>query len=104
MDLKSVQLFRSTTGSYYYRGKKPNRVSIEKRPEIANQRKWIGDWEVNTIIGKGHQMAIVSLLDRKSRYVRLSKVSRRSAGLIGNAIVDMLKPSLYPCFTITADN
>jgi len=91
-------------GSYDSRGRIPNRVSIEKRPEIANKRERIGDWEVDTIIGKGHQMAIVSLLDRKSRYVRLSKVMKRSAELVENAIVDMLEPSIYPCFTITADN
>ncbi len=95
---------RKRYGSYDYRGRIPNRVSIEKRPEIVNKRERIGDWEVDTIVGKGHQMAIVSLLDRKSRYVRLSKVRRRSAELVGNAIVDMLKPSIYPCFTITADN
>jgi len=55
---------RKRYGSNDYRGKTPNRVSIEKRPEIVNKRERIGDWGENIIIGKGHQMAIVSLLER----------------------------------------
>jgi len=43
------------------RGQLPNRVSIEERPAIVEQRQQIGDWEVDTIVGKGHHQAIVTL-------------------------------------------
>jgi IS30 family transposase len=45
------------------RGRLPNRRSIEERPEIVDHRQRIGDWEVDTMIGKGHQQAIVTLTE-----------------------------------------
>jgi IS30 family transposase len=36
-------------GSYDRRGKLPNRVSIEERPAIVDERHMICDWEVDTI-------------------------------------------------------
>ena len=35
----------------------PNRVDIQARPEVANRRGRLGDWEADTMIGKGHQGA-----------------------------------------------
>ena len=65
---------RKRYGSYDRRGKLPHRVSIEERPVIVDKRQRIGDWEVDTIVGKGHRQAIVSLTERKSRLVLLQKV------------------------------
>ena len=48
------------------RGCIPNRVRIEERPEIVEKKSRLGDWELDTIIGKGHQGAIVSIVDRAS--------------------------------------
>jgi IS30 family transposase len=42
-------------------------VDIEQRPEEANERKRVGDWEADTIIGKNHKGVIVTLDDRKSK-------------------------------------
>ena len=44
---------RSQTGER--RGKIPNQTSIEERPAIVEARKRIGDWEGDTIIGKGNK-------------------------------------------------
>jgi len=44
-----------------------NRISIDDCPAIVEHRCRIGDWELNTIIGKDHKQAIVSLAERKSR-------------------------------------
>ena len=95
---------RKRYGSYDRRGKLPNRVSIEKRPAIVDQRKRIGDWEVDTIVGKGHRHAIVSLTERKSRLVLLRKVERRTADLVGDAVIDLLRPISESLHTVTADN
>jgi IS30 family transposase len=59
---------RKRYDSYDRRGKLPNRVGIEERPEIVAQRLRIGDWEVDTMIGKGHRQAIVTLTEHKSRF------------------------------------
>lgn len=95
---------RKRYGGYDRRGQLPNRVSIEKRPEIVQQRQRIGDWEVDTIVGKGHHQAIVTLTERKSRFALLRKVERRTANQVCDAVVDLLQPIADRVHTITADN
>ena len=95
---------RKRYGSYDRRGKLPNRVSIEKRPAVVEQRQRIGDWEVDTIVGKGHRQAIVSLTERKSRLVLLRIVERRTADLVSEAVIDLLQPISEGLHTITGDN
>ena len=92
---------RKRYGSYDRRGKLPNRMSIDERPA---QRQRLGDWEVDTIVGKGHRQAIVSLTERKSRLVLLRKVERRTADLVSDAVIDLLQPFSDHLHTITADN
>ena len=50
------------------RGMIKNRVSIDQRPQIVEQRVRIGDWEGDTVIGKNHKGALVTLAERKARY------------------------------------
>ena len=79
-------------GIYSRRGQIPNRVSIDQRPAIVESRTRIGDWEIDTIIGKGHRQALVSLTERKSRLLRLGKVSFKSADCVTQAVIGLLKP------------
>src|SRR3990170_2859184 len=95
---------RKRYGSYDRRGKLPNRVSIEERPEVVAQRQRIGDWEVDTIIGKGHRQTIVTLTERKSRFALLRKVDRRTADQVGDAVIELLQPVMDRLHTLTADN
>lgn len=78
------------------RGKLPNRVSIEERPEVVNQRERLGDWEVDTVVGKNQQGALVSLVERKSRYTLL--------GLVKQAMISLLLPLTDRVHSITSDN
>jgi len=95
---------RKRYGSYDRRGKLPNRVSIEERPAIVEERQRIGDWEVDTIIGKRHRQAIVTLTERKSRYGLLAKVDQRTADQVGDAVIELLQPVADRLHTLTADN
>jgi IS30 family transposase len=95
---------RKRYGSYDRRGQLPNRVSIEERPEIVEKRQRIGDWEVDTLIGKGHRQAIVTLTDRKSRFALLRKVDRRTADQVSEAVIGLLQPVMDRLHTLTADN
>jgi IS30 family transposase len=95
---------RKRYGGYDRRGKLPNRRSIEERPEIVDQRQRIGDWEVDTMIGKGHRQAIVTLTERKSRFAMLRKVERRKANQVSAAVIDLLHPVADRSHTITGDN
>jgi transposase, IS30 family len=89
-------------GSYEKRGQIPHRTSIDERPKIAADRSRLGDWEADTIIGKGRKGAIVTLVDRKSRYLRMGLVKRRTKEAVKEMIVSLL--ANHPVHTITCDN
>lgn len=86
------------------RGIIPNRQSIEQRPAIVETRSRIGDWEADTIIGKNHRQAIVSLVERKTGFTLIRKVERKTAQAVGQAITELLKPHRKRVMTITSDN
>jgi IS30 family transposase len=91
-------------GKYSRRGQIPNRVGIELRPVIVDSRIRIGDWEADTIIGKNHRQAIVSLTERKSRLTLIKKVVRKTAEAVRDAVVELLAPVKEAVYTITSDN
>ena len=104
IDLRCQKKRRKRYGSYDRRGKLKNRVSIDERPAIVDTRQRLGDWEVDTIIGKGHRHAIVSLTERKSRLALLRKVERKTAQVVADAVIELLKSLPIRTHTITADN
>jgi len=55
-------------------------------------RSRVGDWELDTIIGKGHKQAIVSLTERKSRLTLIAKVKHKSAKLVSQSVQRFLMP------------
>jgi IS30 family transposase len=89
-------------GSYDKRGQIPNRTSIDERPEIASDRSRLGDWEADTIIGKGKKGAIVTLVDRKSRYLRMGLVKQRTKEAVKEKMISLLAG--FSVHTITCDN
>jgi IS30 family transposase len=95
---------RKRYGKYDRRGTLPNRVSIEERPQVIEQRQRLGDWEVDTLVGKGHRGALISLVERKSRYTLLQPVSQRLANLVAEATISLLHPCAGLVHTITGDN
>ena len=50
---------RKRYGTYDRRGRIPNQKSIEERPAVVERRSRIGDWELDTIIGKNHSGVLV---------------------------------------------
>ena len=95
---------RKRYGSYDRRGKLINQVSIDERPEVVEQRIREGDWELDTIIGKNHKQAIVSMTERVLRLTYLYKVETKDAESVEQAVVRTLKAKALPVLTLTADN
>lgn len=56
-----------------------NRVGIEQRPSIVNERKEPGHWETDTMVCKSNIPAINSTVERVTRYVIISKLNRKNA-------------------------
>ena len=82
----------------------PNRVSIEDRPAIVEQNARLGDWECDTVIGSDRKTVLVTLVDRKSLFTLSSKVARKTARNVSNAIIRLLKPYRERVHTLTFDN
>jgi len=91
-------------GSNNRRGQIKNRVSIDQRPSIVDARSRLGDWEVDTIIGKRHKQAIVSLAERKSRLSLIYKVEKRTKEEVASAVTKLLDPVKDRVHTVTSDN
>ena len=81
-----------------------NRVSIDQRPQVVDYKERIGDWEGDTIIGKNHKGAIVTLTERKSNFQLMKKVDSKHAEGVTKAIIQLLKEAKIPVETITFDN
>lgn len=56
----------------------PNRTWIDERPGEVNDRSRLGDWEGDTLLGRGKKHAVVSLTERKSQYLVLGKMNERN--------------------------
>lgn len=84
------------------RGQIPDKVSIHSRPAEIETRSRLGDIEGDTIIGRHHKGAVLTLLDRKSLYVWLAPLARRDAERTANACIDVL--TAFKPHSITFDN
>lgn len=93
---------RKRYGKYDRRGALVNQISIEQRPPVVDQKSRLGDWELDTVIGKGHQGAIVSMTERKSKLLRMKKVGQKTGKLVGQAVCQKLAG--LQVLTLTSDN
>lgn len=95
---------RKKYGSKDKRGQIVNRTSIDERPTIVDDKSRLGDWEIDTVIGKNHQGALVTIVERKSKFTLIKKVATRQAKVVTDATVELLEPHKDKTQTITADN
>jgi len=85
------------------KGRIPGAVSIEERPQVVERRKQYGHWETDNMEGpRGSKTALTTTVERKTRYVVLSKLRDQTAKEKTNAVVEGLLP--YTVKTLTADN
>jgi IS30 family transposase len=103
-NLRCQKLRKKRYGKNDRRGIMINRRSINERPAIVETRRRIGDWEADTIIGKNHQQAIVSVVERKSGMLLIRKVQNKTAQAVSKAMIQLLKPYHRKVHTITTDN
>lgn len=83
----------------------PNRVSIDERPPQVDALERYGDWEGDTIIGKNHEGAIVTLVERKSMLLLAAHVPSKHAKGVAEAIIEVLRKMPRDWVrTITFDN
>ncbi|VAW95297.1 Mobile element protein, partial [hydrothermal vent metagenome] len=98
--------YRKRYGSSHPRNRSgiPNRTDIDDRPEIVNTRERVGDWEADTMIGKGHKGVFVTLDERKSKLRLALPVSSKKARDVTDAMLSLFGPVKQFVNTITFDN
>jgi IS30 family transposase len=102
--LRCKKKYRRRSDGQDRRGKIRNRVSIDERPAIVEERSRIGDWEGDTMTGKGRKRYLVTLTERKSRFTLFKKVNSKSAAEVREAVIELLEPFQEKVKTITFDN
>ena len=86
------------------RGIIKDRISIDSRPEIVEQRTRFGDLEADLIIGKNHKQAILTINDRVSGVLKMKKVKSKEATVVAQAMNELLEDWIPYIQTITSDN
>ncbi|MES9827409.1 MAG: IS30 family transposase [Candidatus Thiodiazotropha sp.] len=96
--------YRKRYGSYDRRGKIKGRVSIDDRPMVVDSGNRIGDWEGDTIIGKGRRSALLTMVERKTLYTVIVRLTGKRADLLAEAAIQGLQHLKDRVKTITLDN
>ncbi len=86
------------------RGLLPGRIGIEHRPAAVERRGCLGHWEADTLHGRCRRGAVLSLVERCSRYTRLAKLPRLNATAVHDGMCRRLRPIAERVATLTADN
>ena len=64
-----------------------NRISIDERPQVVDDKSRIGDWEIDLVIGKGHSGALVTIVERKTSFTVSTRVDDKSAKTVTAATI-----------------
>ena len=95
---------RKRYGSRDMRGKIPGRIDIGERPEIVEKKERFGDWEADLVCGSHHRGFLVTLVERKSKYVLIGTVQKKTAEAVSAEIISLLEERCEQVHTITYDN
>jgi transposase, IS30 family len=86
------------------RGQIPNRVGIEARPVEADEKQQVGHFEGDTVVGKGHRGAVVTFVDKASKFLLAALCPDRTARSVNKAILALFEELDAAPLTFTFDN
>lgn len=83
----------------------PNRVGIEKRPTIVEERCEVGHWEGDLVVGHNQDGFVLTLVERASRLLLAVKTTTKRPAEVARAVIEALldRPTSW-VKTITFDN
>lgn len=87
------------------RGHIPNRRPIEERSAAVKEKSRMGDWEGDTVFGKGHRHPIATFTERVTQYLAAAIMPDKQA----TSLIDAAKRAFaplpeMPIHTLTVDN
>ena len=82
-----------------------DRVSIDLRSDLINNKLRFGDWEIDLIIGKDRKGAIVTIVERTTAFFLMEKLPfGKNAEQLAKIVIQMLLPYKPFVHSITSDN
>ena len=96
--------YRQRGNSKDSRGIIKNRRDIDQRPAIVDEKVRFGDLEIDTVIGKNHQGALLTINDRVTSLVWIRRLDSKHEVPLTKASIEALMPLKDTLFTITSDN
>ncbi len=95
---------RKRHNSYDSRGRLAGKRHISERPAWIEKRRSIGHWEVDTVVGVGAKDCVATLVERKTGYALIGKLSDRSKLGMSRRLRMLMRRTPNPFKTITSDN
>jgi IS30 family transposase len=90
--------------AYDSRGRLADKRHISERPQTAESRRYLGHWEVDTVMGKGSKDCVMTLVERKSGYILIGKLPNRTTEFLNTKCIQLLNAEPTRFISITADN
>ena len=95
---------RKRYSAYDSRGRLAGKRHISERPESVETRQHKGHWEIDTVMGKGSNACIVTLVERKTGFTLIGKLPNRTTAALNQRTNSLMMRYPGKFKTITADN
>jgi transposase, IS30 family len=95
--------YRKRYGPKQERGQIPNRVSIDAHPVEVSSRKERGHWEIDTVIGKNYDGALLTVVECTSRFTVIGNLAGKHAKPCAEKTAEILTPFSDQVKSITSD-
>jgi len=86
------------------RGRIKNQRFINERPAIVEERSRLGDWEIDTVIGRPGGKVLVTMVERKSRLTLMGLARNKEAIAVSSVMIEKLLQHRGLVKTLTYDN
>jgi IS30 family transposase len=74
-----------------------NQVPIDQSPEIVDKRERLGNWEIDTLVGKNNKGVILTIVERKTAFMMMEKLTHgKTAKQLTKTVTGMLAPIHQP--------
>lgn len=94
---------RKRYGRHDSRGRLAGKTMIHERPAVVARRARFGDWELDTVHGRG-KPCVATAVERKCGLIRIGKLAQATASLTTRRTVALLKDEPHPVLSLTSDN
>ena len=95
---------RKRYNTYDSRGRLAGKRPISERPDFINKRLETGHWEADTVMGRDRKYCILTLVERKTGFLIIRKLSSRTVEQANSECIKAIKQHSKSFKSITFDN